>query len=93
MPTVYNQPFGSDSQLFPIFTVYTRITRKMDWNNTVDIMAFLNHEFNFIRPDLLKLITGRLILYKRVHKIRKKVWPILLSVHQDRYDEIGKMSQ
>ena len=86
LPTVCNHPFGADSQLFPVFTVFNRITRQMDWNNTVDIIDFLTHEFKFIRPDLLKLITGRLILYKRVHKLRKKVWPMLLSVHKDRHE-------
>ena len=83
-PTICNYPFTSESLVFPIYMTFNQVIRRMDWNNTADIMEFLSNEFNFIRPDLLEMITGKLILSKRVHKIRKKVWPRLLSMHKVR---------
>lgn len=94
MPNIYNHHvyIKKDDLAFPIYCVFNSIRDSDAYgiysNNTIDVISFLNHEFNFIPPSLLQEATGKLILCKKVHKVRKKVWQTLVSLHKERHGMI-----
>ena len=85
LPTIHNYPSTSDTLIFPIYAIFSRISQ-IHWSNATEIIKFLNNEFNFMRPNMFEKVTGRMILSKKVHKVRKKVWPLLVSLYKQRHE-------
>ena len=78
-----NYNVNSDDLAFPICTVFFRVYRG-DWSDTAEVIDFLKNEFNALSPCMFAEVSGKLISCKKIHKIRKKVLPLLSLLYKER---------
>ena len=94
LPTFHNYRINIEDLAFPIYTAFNMICR-VDWNNTAEIMGFLNYEFNFVSSSMFREVTDKLFsckIVKKVSSIRKKLMPALIAIYKEQHelDEIER---
>ena len=77
-----NYNIGSDDLACPSCIVLFSVNGG-DWNNTTEIISFLKHEFNQLSSVMFAEVSGKLISCKKIHKIRKKVMPLLTLSYRE----------